>query len=163
MRIRAVAYAMTLTLLSALSILLHHSLGSTHSTTQASLIPASSTPTVVKSVDDITAAKRASRSLTRLPIPRSRPKPVTQPVVHHYTHVVTPHYPTSGRNWDAVARCESGGNWHDNTGNGYYGGLQFTYGTWLDNGGGRYARRADLATREEQITVANEVLRHSTW
>jgi hypothetical protein len=60
-------------------------------------------------------------------------------------------------NWDAVARCESGGNWHINTGNGFYGGLQFDYGTWLSNGGGAYASRADLASREQQIDIANRV------
>jgi len=64
---------------------------------------------------------------------------------------------SSGRNWDAVAACESGGNWAINTGNGFYGGLQFDYSTWLSNGGGAYAPRADLATREEQIAVANRV------
>ncbi|HEU5268980.1 MAG TPA: transglycosylase family protein [Jatrophihabitans sp.] len=64
---------------------------------------------------------------------------------------------TSGLNWDAVAQCESGGNWHINTGNGFYGGLQFDYGTWLSNGGGAYAPRADLASREQQIAVANRL------
>jgi hypothetical protein len=64
---------------------------------------------------------------------------------------------TSGLNWDAVAQCESGGNWHINTGNGFYGGLQFDYSTWLSNGGGAYAPRADLATREQQIAVANRL------
>ena len=53
--------------------------------------------------------------------------------------------------------CESGGNWHINTGNGFYGGLQFDSGTWLANGGGAYAPRADLATREQQIAVANRL------
>ena len=57
-------------------------------------------------------------------------------------------------NWDAVAKCESGNNWSINTGNGYYGGLQFDIGTWLSNGGGQYAPRADLATRDQQIAVA---------
>jgi len=57
--------------------------------------------------------------------------------------------------WDRIAKCESGGNWSINTGNGYYGGLQFSSGTWLSNGGGKYAARADLATRLEQIAVAN--------
>jgi uncharacterized protein YabE (DUF348 family) len=59
--------------------------------------------------------------------------------------------------WDSVAQCESGGNWHINTGNGYYGGLQFSYSTWLAYGGDDFASRADLASREEQITVANRV------
>ncbi|WP_433341726.1 transglycosylase family protein [Micromonospora sp. CA-111912] len=61
-------------------------------------------------------------------------------------------------NWDAVASCESGGNWHINTGNGYYGGLQFSQGTWAGYGGKRYAARADLATRSEQIRIAEKVL-----
>jgi uncharacterized protein YabE (DUF348 family) len=63
----------------------------------------------------------------------------------------------SGLNWDAVAQCESGGNWHINTGNGFYGGLQFDSGTWLANGGGAYAPRADLASREQQIAIATKV------
>ncbi|HEV7148817.1 MAG TPA: ubiquitin-like domain-containing protein [Pedococcus sp.] len=57
--------------------------------------------------------------------------------------------------WDRIAQCESGGNWHINTGNGYYGGLQFDYNSWLANGGADFAPRADLASREQQITVAN--------
>lgn len=65
--------------------------------------------------------------------------------------------------WDAVAACESGGNWHIDTGNGFYGGLQFTSGTWLAYGGGQYASRADLATPEEQIAVANRVLAGQGW
>lgn len=59
--------------------------------------------------------------------------------------------------WDRIAQCESGGNWSINTGNGYYGGLQFNYQTWLSAGGGDFASRADLATRAEQITVANRL------
>jgi resuscitation-promoting factor RpfE len=60
-------------------------------------------------------------------------------------------------NWDAVARCESGGNWAINTGNGYHGGLQFTLGTWRANGG---SGMPENASREEQIRVANNVLAH---
>ncbi|MGC1211500.1 MAG: transglycosylase family protein [Micromonospora sp.] len=61
-------------------------------------------------------------------------------------------------NWDAIAQCESGGNWHINTGNGYYGGLQFSESTWNGYGGQKYAGRADLASRSEQITIAEKVL-----
>ncbi|MER6733300.1 transglycosylase family protein [Streptomyces puniciscabiei] len=60
--------------------------------------------------------------------------------------------------WNKVAACESSGNWSINTGNGYYGGLQFTQSTWEAYGGTRYAPRADLATREQQIAVAGRVL-----
>jgi uncharacterized protein YabE (DUF348 family) len=59
--------------------------------------------------------------------------------------------------WDRIAECESGGNWAINTGNGYYGGLQFDNQTWLGAGGGQYASRADLASRTQQIAVANKV------
>ncbi|MET8837952.1 transglycosylase family protein [Micromonospora sp. NPDC004540] len=61
-------------------------------------------------------------------------------------------------NWDAIAQCESGGNWHINTGNGYYGGLQFSRSTWNGYGGQKYASRADLASRGEQIAIAEKVL-----
>jgi len=62
---------------------------------------------------------------------------------------------TSSVNWDAVARCESGGNWAINTGNGYYGGLQFNMGTWRANGGSGSPHNAP---RSEQIRVAENVL-----
>jgi len=64
---------------------------------------------------------------------------------------------SSGVNWDGIANCESTNNWSINTGNGYYGGLQFDSRTWLGNGGGQYAPRADLATREQQIAIAERV------
>lgn len=61
--------------------------------------------------------------------------------------------------WDRVARCESGNNWSIRTGNGYYGGLQFSYATWKGFGGQAYAATADRATKSQQITVAQRVLR----
>lgn len=60
--------------------------------------------------------------------------------------------------WDKVAACESGGNWAINTGNGYYGGLQFSASTWAAYGGRQFASRADLASKAAQITVAERVL-----
>ncbi|KUN06466.1 peptidase [Streptomyces canus] len=60
--------------------------------------------------------------------------------------------------WNKVAACESSSHWSINTGNGYYGGLQFTQSTWEAYGGTRYAPRADLATRDQQIAVAEKVL-----
>lgn len=59
--------------------------------------------------------------------------------------------------WDAIAQCESGGNWSINTGNGYYGGLQFDIQTWIGAGGGAYAPNASLATKAQQIDIANRV------
>lgn len=59
--------------------------------------------------------------------------------------------------WDRIAQCESTGNWSINTGNGYYGGLQFDIQTWLGSGGGAYAPNASLATKAQQIDIANRV------
>jgi hypothetical protein len=59
--------------------------------------------------------------------------------------------------WDDLADCESGGNWAINTGNGYYGGLQFLGSTWVAYDGQEFAPRADLATREQQIVVAERI------
>ena len=69
------------------------------------------------------------------------------------TSIATAH--ADSINWDAVAACESGGNWAINTGNGYYGGLQFTMGTWRSNGGSGSPHNA---SRSEQIRVAENVL-----
>jgi resuscitation-promoting factor RpfB len=66
-------------------------------------------------------------------------------------------YPDGNTVWDALAECESGGNWAANTGNGYYGGLQFLQSTWLAYGGGAYASLPSDATREEQIAIAVKV------
>ncbi|MFF3291781.1 transglycosylase family protein [Streptomyces sp. NPDC003023] len=60
--------------------------------------------------------------------------------------------------WDAVAQCESGGNWSINTGNGYYGGLQFSSSTWAAFGGTAYASNAHLASKAQQIEIAEKVL-----
>lgn len=65
--------------------------------------------------------------------------------------------------WDCVADCESGGRWAVNTGNGFYGGLQFWQPTWEEHGGRAFAPRADLATREQQIRVGEDVLGSQGW
>ncbi len=92
---------------------------------------------------------------------------------HHYARVLERYIrahrhpaPTrtlySSSPWDSVAQCESGGNWATNTGNGYYGGLQFDHGTWVAHGGLQYAYNADGATREQQIAVASRVT-YDAW
>jgi hypothetical protein len=65
---------------------------------------------------------------------------------------------SGGADWSAIAACESGGNWSANTGNGFYGGLQFTEQTWLAYGGGQYASSPNLASAAEQMAVAQRVL-----
>ena len=70
---------------------------------------------------------------------------------------------SNGATWDALAACESGGNWAINTGNGFYGGVQFDQNTWERHGGLRYAPRADLATREEQLAIAEVTRARQGW
>lgn len=65
--------------------------------------------------------------------------------------------------WDRIAQCESGGDWHINTGNGYYGGLQFSAATWRAYGGTAYASTADKASKGQQIAVATKVQRAQGW
>jgi nucleoid-associated protein YgaU len=65
--------------------------------------------------------------------------------------------------WDALAQCESSGDWAINTGNGYYGGLQFSQSTWEAFGGTQYAPRADLASREQQIAIAEKTQAVQGW
>jgi predicted nucleic acid-binding Zn-ribbon protein len=99
---------------------------------------------------------------------QSRRTPASQTTAAPQTTVAQPVTPPSRpsgpapdaatHDWDAVAQCESGGNWSINTGNGFYGGLQFTSSTWLAFGGGVYAPRADLAARSQQIAIAEKVL-----
>ncbi len=77
--------------------------------------------------------------------------------------LATPALAASDATWDSLAECESGGDWNTNTGNGYYGGVQFSQSTWEAYGGTEYAPRADLATREEQIAIAERTLAGQGW
>jgi uncharacterized protein YabE (DUF348 family) len=85
--------------------------------------------------------------------PKPEPAQPTQPT----TNTSTP--PSSGNTsaWDRIAECESGGNWAANTGNGYYGGLQFDHGTWAAYGGTAYANNANGASKAQQIAIAEKV------
>jgi hypothetical protein len=69
----------------------------------------------------------------------------------------------SMKTWSRLAKCESGGRWHINTGNGYYGGLQISPGTWRSNGGKRFASLPHRATKREQIRVAKRIKRSQGW
>ena len=79
------------------------------------------------------------------------------------TLVAAPAEAASVRAWDKLAHCESGGRWHINTGNGYYGGLQFSHSTWRAFGGGRFASNAHRATKGEQIKVGERVRSAQGW
>jgi len=100
----------------------------------------------------------------RLPVANTVVTPARDAVVRVGTKPGTEVPPVvDGSVWDAIASCEAGGNWAINTGNGYYGGVQFDQGTWERNGGLQYAARADLATKEEQIAVAEVTRARQGW
>ena len=130
------------------------------------------TVTVRNSVIDgkVVSTKEISSKVTKAPVDRvllvgTKSRPVAAPKTTSTKPTTTTPRSTSGAGinlaraamWDSIAQCESTGNWHINTGNGYFGGLQFLTSTWLAYGGGDFASRADLASREQQITVANRV------
>ncbi len=146
--------------------------------TQA-LIDAAQAPTVIAARGSLSQRDAISPALTTPADPGSVPPedldagtlpvPGSAPMEATLFSVATPRAapstraapaPSSGpfvvdeATWDRLAQCESSGNWAINTGNGYYGGLQFDLGTWAAYGGTAFAERPDLATREQQITVA---------
>jgi hypothetical protein len=69
----------------------------------------------------------------------------------------------SERTWNRLAYCESGGRWHVNTGNGYYGGLQISRSTWKGYGGGKFARYPHRATKSQQIKIAERIQNGQGW
>jgi hypothetical protein len=112
-------------------------------------------------------AQGASAGRGRHRKPRNRTRTVglaTAPLAAAIPFAMTsPAQAATTNTWERLAACESGGNWHINTGNGYYGGVQFSDGTWDANGGERFAKRADLATKAEQIVIAEKVLDARGW
>ncbi|MGO4132676.1 ubiquitin-like domain-containing protein [Janibacter hoylei] len=116
--------------------------------------PKSSTPKSSSSSSSSSTPKSASSSSSSSSTPKSTSTPTSEPTKSSSSSGLDT---SRAAMWDRIAQCESTGNWSINTGNGYYGGLQFDSRTWLGSGGGDFAPRADLATREEQITVANRV------
>ena len=105
-----------------------------------------------------TSARR-SASVAR----RATPAVLLAALVGSSIGLAQPASAATGDTWDRLAQCESSGNWSINTGNSYYGGLQFYQPTWAGFGGQQYAPRADLATREQQIAVAERVLARQGW
>ncbi|HEY5249023.1 MAG TPA: ubiquitin-like domain-containing protein [Dermatophilaceae bacterium] len=110
-----------------------------------------STRVAAAPVAQVLAVGTKSRPVPAAPAPAQAPAAAPGPVSSGGGSSV------NGGMWDRIAQCESGGNWAINTGNGYYGGLQFDSQTWLGNGGGAFAPRADLASRTQQIAIANKV------
>jgi uncharacterized protein YabE (DUF348 family) len=106
---------------------------------------------------DGTATTQVQVSSAVVTAPKAQVVRVGTKVAVASTTTGAPAVATGALNWDAVAKCESNNHWNDNTGNGYYGGLQFSASTWISNGGAVYAPRADLATREQQIAIATKL------
>ena len=102
------------------------------------------------------ASAAMEATLMAVATPTPIPTPVPTPAPAAAAPAAPPSYSGSSV-WDDLARCESGGNWSINTGNGYYGGLQFSYDTWHGYDGGEFAEYPHEATRDEQITVAERL------
>ncbi|MGZ8475432.1 MAG: transglycosylase family protein [Candidatus Limnocylindria bacterium] len=170
--------AAALTLLSALGIALlapmaARSVASVPADRVEALLPAAPIPVVLTSRGSLSERQAAAslpsldgeaETLAAAPLPTPnvatmeatiRTVATPRPVPVAGAPVDAP--PLDGNVWDLLAKCESGGNWAINTGNGYYGGLQFNYSTWLSNGGGQFAEYAHLATREQQILIAEQL------
>jgi uncharacterized protein YabE (DUF348 family) len=99
----------------------------------------------------------------RLPVANTVVAPARDAVLRVGAKPGTDVPPVVTNAWDNIADCESTNNWEINTGNGYYGGVQFDQPTWERHGGLRYAPRADLATREEQIAIAEATRDVQGW
>jgi hypothetical protein len=103
-------------------------------------------------------------------LPQDRTPPVSRAAVRRYSlsakqlrEIRKAERWANTRKAKSVVRCESGGNYNINTGNGYYGAWQFNYGTWLGNGGGKYARYAHLAPKFAQDHIAWRTWRSRGW
>ncbi len=121
---------------------------------------ASTTPEAVDAEPIPTPANapmEATLHAVATPPPASTPPPARAPAARAPAPTSAPPSYSGDSVWDDLARCESGGNWSINTGNGYYGGLQFNYGTWHDYGGGEFADYPHQASREQQIAVAERL------
>ena len=126
------------------------SAGSDPPSATAFIVPNLPTPLTTEAVVTVTAAAARGPQI-QLTEPPPAPPTTTIPV--------PPHYAT----WLKLAQCESGGNWSINTGNGFYGGLQFTITSWRGAGGWQHASRPDLAEPLDQMWAAETLLMMQGW
>lgn len=120
-------------------------------------------PTVTTTTTATATATATATRTVRVPGPRvTVTERVTRRASRDHQRTTAPAAP-SGTVWDRLAACESSGDWHANTGNGFYGGVQFTLSSWRGVGGTAYAPRPDLATRSEQIAAAKRLLALQGW
>jgi resuscitation-promoting factor RpfB len=109
------------------------------------------------STTKVVASKLVTKAVDEQVVVGTKPKPA-EPTTPTSTGETTPPTSSGGSGaWDRIAACESGGNWAANTGNGYYGGLQFDHGTWAAYGGTAYANNANGASKAQQIAIAEKV------
>lgn len=128
------------------------------SQSSANLPSASPAPSMAPSQLSIAPAPSLAPSRTAAPS-RAAAAPAAGGSAPAPAKTVPPPPAANTAKWDEVAKCESGGKWDINTGNGYYGGLQFSPSTWKANGGTQFAATANLATKAQQIQVAERVLK----
>lgn len=117
---------------------------------------------VVYEITYVDGTEESREKISETVITEAQARKVTKGTGSTNTGVAAPSV-EDGSVWDLLAQCEAGGNWSINTGNGFYGGLQFTASTWLAYGGGEYAPTANLATREQQIAIAQKVQAGQGW
>lgn len=102
-------------------------------------------------------------NLPERPCPQPPPEPESESDSEHQPARASVQRVSGSSVWDRLAQCESSGDWTVNTGNGFYGGLQFHPQTWASFGGHAYAPNAHLATRQEEIVIAERVLASQGW
>ncbi|MFK4069094.1 transglycosylase family protein [Streptomyces sp. NPDC029674] len=120
-------------------------------------------PKLTKHVQSVSLVLGAVLAAVTLPSAAASAAPPSHPPSRPGAAATTYDCSAAKGRWHCLAECESNGRWQTNTGNGFYGGLQFRQPTWEAFGGLKYAPRADLATKEEQIKVAEKVVRIQGW
>jgi hypothetical protein len=110
-----------------------------------------------------TATPPAPLAPPGLPASTEGPPPEMSPAVPGPTGASPRPVESSAEPWDTLVRCETGGDWHADTGNGHQGGLQLTARTWGTYGGAQFAARADEASREQQIIVGERLRADQGW
>ncbi len=112
-------------------------------------------------ITEAEAARQQAIQAQRQEASRQQEAQASTPSAEQSPPSAPPPTASSGANWDALAQCESGGDWSYNGPSGFDGGLQFHPSTWTGAGGGQYAPEAWMATREQQIAIAERVLASS--
>ena len=132
----------------------------TNTKTKTNTVTKTHTPPA-RTVTETQVARSADRTPVEAPKATTNAAPAPAPPAN--TSAPQPPAAPAGGVWDQLAQCESGGNWSINTGNGYYGGVQFSAQTWKAFGGGQYAPLAHQASKSQQIAIAQKVKATQGW